>query len=419
MSRPIGPVYQPDDAGLNVASLVQLAEDQYLPLRESARQVAEHLGGIQAKDIAQLRKQWPAALVRTALVIAGTQAKALGPKGKFQSLGLDWFWSTPEALEQASSFRVALHKTRQMAGLGLHQVWDLCAGIGGDALAWSAQQPTRLVELSPVRAWMAEANLRACKRNTEVWCRDIATIRADIKHQDFILIDPARRSRGIRAVGWQELYPSPAVFMPLLDQARAACIKLSSAMEYSELPGGHLELISDHGSVVQAVLWLGEAAQLLGSHPRRASIVTDDATWSVTGIPHPPFALSEPDAYIGEIDGAVTRAGLSTEVLGPLQAQALTVDGGYCTAPTPIPHPAVTWYATRMHGGADLKKIPGWIADQRLKGCIEVKTRGAPDINTDTLQNLWSQGPHYVATVMIYRRDKQLRAVLAQRLSKS
>ena len=79
-------------------------------------------------DIARWRKQASASAVAAALRLVACRARA---KAKFSRA--DRMWLDPVGLQQATSEAVARHKATRFGG---QVVADLCAGIGGDALAW-------------------------------------------------------------------------------------------------------------------------------------------------------------------------------------------------------------------------------------------------------------------------------------------
>src|SRR5437773_2735446 len=64
---------------------------------------------------------------------------------------LPYVWATPEAREQATHALLAAHKARQFAQMNPARIFDLCCGIGGDALALAEVAPVTAIDLSPVR----------------------------------------------------------------------------------------------------------------------------------------------------------------------------------------------------------------------------------------------------------------------------
>ena len=192
---PAHATYVPDDAQITVAALEYLRTPEGERLRQAIAGLPR--GGAQptVAQIAGLRKGFPAEPVHAALALAKLQPKAAGPRGKFPEL--PYVWATPEALEQATHAQVARHKAERLAQLGARHVFDLCAGIGGDALAFAEYAPVTAVEISPVRAACLRFNAqeRRSAFPLEVRNEDLGALLDNLPPGAWIHIDPARRSR--------------------------------------------------------------------------------------------------------------------------------------------------------------------------------------------------------------------------------
>src|SRR5215207_7487159 len=136
----------------------------------------------------RLRKAYAPGLVAAAMSQHQLRGKAVAKFGHYAAL----MYFTPDALEQSTRMRVGAHRAARVASTGAGSVVDLGCGVGGDliALARSGLQ-VRGVEIDPVRAAIAAANLQALELDGEVVCADARTV--DIGPDDVAFIDPARR----------------------------------------------------------------------------------------------------------------------------------------------------------------------------------------------------------------------------------
>src|SRR5262249_19572573 len=92
-------------------------------------------------DLGRLRKLAAPAAVAAAIRLSRARAKA---RLKFEHG--DRMWVDPVGVEQATSEPVARHKA---ARFNCPLVVDLCAGLGGDALAFAAQTDVVAVDAHP------------------------------------------------------------------------------------------------------------------------------------------------------------------------------------------------------------------------------------------------------------------------------
>ena len=363
--------YLADDSKLTLEALAFLASPEGESLRRAA---AEARGQWTIPQIEKYRRQYPAAVIHTALTLGAIQHKALGPKGKF--VGMNYLWSPPEALEQATSLRLARHKAGRIRAYlavlpsdrqpGAAQVFDYCAGIGGDALGMAETLRVRAVELLKVRAWCLAQNARelGVSARLEVIMGDVlapslpAPPSADSTPLGsgvrIVHIDPARRNAGQRSHHWEDLIPSPTDLQRLLAEFDAGAVKLSPGVDFHSLPTGHVEVISEFGSAVQAVLWTGGLAETLGGVTQRTATVLGDGSlpWSITGTPgepaeitpSPPPPSEAAGGWVYEIDPAVHRCGLAGTLSRQVGLHALNTDGGYAFGSDILVHPALTGF---------------------------------------------------------------------------
>lgn len=443
------PPYQPDDASLTPALLDALLT----PTGQSL--FAEILAhpALTVANIAQLRKNHPPALVHAALVLAKLQPSARqkfpnltdpSPRGGLTPDPSRIIFATPEALQQSSSSRVANHKAARFAQIHPTEIYDLCAGIGGDSLSLASLAPTpapvTTVDLSATRLHCLTLNARSLHLPITTLCADVTTI--DIPPHALIHIDPSRRNLGKRNSLYQDMIPPPAFLDRLLAHSPAVALKLSPAVDFSSLPPGHLELISENRSVVQALLHTGhfldtfphvpaphppsQTSVLSPQHPlapRTATLLSPHhPPFSFTATPSaPPSLAPAPLTYFYELDGALTRSQLAYPFAQQHDLLPLTQDCGYVTSPTLLHHSACIPFEFLDSFPFSEKRAAETLRAHKntpSPGPIEIKTRGLPNIDTDALQKKLTSHFPLALTLLIYRDSRsQVRAILARRLT--
>jgi hypothetical protein len=259
-----------------------------LDLLEAVR-AAVALEAVSPAVVDRLRKRWDAADVAIALILVEARSRA---RGKFADA--DRLLCDRQAVEQASGERVAAWKARRFgralepsSGLAdshssqgpVSAVWDLCCGMGGDAMALAAIAPARMeviaVDRSPLRAWMAATNARCRGRVADV----TALLEAGVLAGALLHCDPARRDE---ARGGRTLTPihEPSLeqCVAIARQAAGAALKLGPGLDPGLLPeDAELEWISDQGTLVQLVAWWGRLREWTDANEvsawRRATLV--------------------------------------------------------------------------------------------------------------------------------------------------
>jgi hypothetical protein len=423
----MAPAYQPDDARITLPALHYLRGAEGLLLRQAVAALPDPSHPTVAQ-IAALRKRFPAPPLHAALTLAVLQPQAAG---KFPQL--PYVWATPEALEQATHTVVARHKALRFSRVQPAHIFDLCAGIGGDALALAEVAPVTAIDLSPIRTACLEFNAADLPAPPpfplEVRTSDIRNLLANLSRNAWVHIDPARRSAGRRSPRYQDLIPGPDFLETLFTRCQGGVIKLSPAVDFDSLPPGHLELVSHRGAVVQALLWLGPFPD---APETRTATVLDDTLpgWSFRALPQAlslpniPFLHNPPAGKIVcfyELDGAVTRAGLAAAFARENHLLPVTIDGGYLVGEpdTPLLHnPALT--AFQVHAVVPfstdrvahaLRQLPS-----TAPGPVEVKSRGQPPgVDTDRLQTTWSRIRPSGHTVLLFHLADDTLAVITSR----
>lgn len=237
---------------------------------------------------------------------------------------------TPEALEQATRFRVAEHRAARLAAARPGSVIDLGCGIGGDLVAFARAGLTAAgVDLDPVRVAIARANLAALGLPGATQVADATTL--DVGAFGAAYADPARRGargRVFDAEGWTP----PWSFVLELLEGRAV-VKVAPGIPHGLVPPGvEAEWVSDAGEVKEAALW----SPALATTQRRATVIGQGGLATLTSQDDPyadrPRPVRSLGAFLYEPDGAVIRAGLVTAVAAGVEGGLVDEHLAYVTA---------------------------------------------------------------------------------------
>lgn len=368
----------------------------------------ERASAIDASDvsaIASLRRDYAAEVVSVALSLAEARGKAVR---KFGDRGNTMVVDTA-GVEQASGTRVATYKAKRMLetlGTGA-KMTDLCCGIGGDTMALAdSGLDVVAVDRDPLRAWMAQRNSGPAVQGL---CADVAKLALQGVP---IHLDPARRSEqsGKRAWRLEDVQPGPEVIGQLIEQSPAAAIKLSPGLDIEALPWpGEVELISEAGRLVQAVLWCGALAR----DARSATLIQDDTTHRICGEPGVP-RYQTAQRYLYTFDASVERAGLMASLSSMLDAPAIHPKLGLLTRDQVIESPWVTGFELIERLPWRPKRVKQWLATND-GGLVEVKTRGKACDPDQEQRRLRGEGatPY---TVFVLRFDTKVQALITRRL---
>jgi hypothetical protein len=257
----------------------------------------------------RLRQEFPADLVRGALTLIEQRKRA---RSKFSRSAEMWFDRV--GLEQSTSETVARHKAERFRGRG--RVWDLCCGIGGDAIQLAAHGRVVAVDRDPATClctrWNAEVYGTASQLT--VLCADVETL---VDHGDLLHIDPDRRpghtvaggsaASGRRSLRLEEGSPSLEALSRMTSGFRGGAIKCSPASNFGgKFPQAEVELISLDGECKEATIWFGELAE---PGLWRATALPGGET--LAGDPLSSVApLSELGRFLIDPDPALVRSGL-------------------------------------------------------------------------------------------------------------
>ncbi len=409
------PHSSPDPAGAGAQNDPGVEEEYRLLTTDEGRRLleeAEALRSIGPAELDRLRKLAPAGLVSAAVRLTLARRKAAE---KFERG--DRMWVEPVGVEQATAEPVARHKAGRFASCPV--VVDLCAGIGGDALA--------MARSSHVVAVDRDAGMcRRLRWNAEVYevAGNVLAVRA--RSESFpipagarVHLDPDRRAhdRGERRARALEDYaPGPEFWASIIDRVPGGAIKLSPAADFARLfpPGSgcEVELISLRGECKEATVWSGE----LATCRRRATRLPQSETWTDRdGVDTEPAEVSPLAEWIFDPDPSLIRAGLLD---GFARARGLSrvAEGiDYLTGPERVETPFLGAFAVREVSSLDLKHLRRMI-ERHDVGTLEIKVRGV-NITPESLRARLNPRGSESATLLIVGGPGAARAVLARRVT--
>ncbi len=306
---------------------------------------------------------------------------------------------TPDALEQATRPRVAQHRAARIAAADPGSVIDLGCGIGSDLMAFSRAGLTAAgVELDPVRAAIAEANLAALRLEGAVAVANATTV--DVSGFGVAFADPARRSgrgRTFNAADWSP----PWVWVEELLRGRAV-VKTAPGLPHELVPGGvEAEWVSEHGEVKEAALW----SPYLATCRRRATVLAASGLATLTEEDDPYDGQERPvrelGAFLYEPDGAVIRAGLVTAVAAGVQGGLLDEHIAYVTSDESFRTPFGRGYRVVETLPYREKQLRAALRDRGI-GTLTIKKRGV-DIDPAALRKRLHLAGEDEATLVLTR----------------
>lgn len=371
--------------------------------------------------LSKLRKQYDADLVSAAFQLCEARTRAVK---KFGDRAADLL-ADVEGVEQASSLTVAKHKANRFADLaartGQNTIADLCCGIGGDAMAFAdASLNVTAIDNEPTRTLMAGHNAHC-----QTMCCGVDTWLNRLEAEPALFhIDPARRSSAGRTWRFADYTPHPDFLRRLITRLPNGAIKLGPGIDQIELaekltddlPDWELEFISEHGRLVQAVLWTGDLANQTDSSNRHAlSATLLPANSTISGQPDDP-PLGDIESFLYTVDAAAERAQLLHVLCEQHDLLAIHPALGILTCNTLVDSPWLTTFEFVEELPWRLKKVKAWL-NAHDAGIIEVKTRGKA-VNPDDVQRQLRGKGNQPYTVFILRFDQQVRALITKRLNR-
>ncbi|MCE9548227.1 MAG: class I SAM-dependent methyltransferase [Planctomycetia bacterium] len=328
---------------------------------------------------------------------------------------------TPRGLEQSTDQWVAAYKALRFDTLdqgAVRSVADLCCGIGGDLIALGRGGRRAIgVDLDPIAATLAHANLDACGVSGELQIADVTAL--DIRQFAAWHIDPDRRPQGRRTSHVEVGQPSAEALTDLLDRSGElgrVAMKLAPGADVPDdwTARAEREWISRDRHCRQQVAWFGPLANRSGE--RRATALTADGTvfGSICGQPDVPLAIASQIArYVLEPNPAVLAAHLTGELARLGQLEAVGRDTEYLTADAPHESPLVTCFEVLEVLPLDLRQVRAALKQRRV-GTLEVKKRGVDLEPAKVLRRLRPVGEES-ATLLLTPTPAGPRAIIARR----
>ncbi len=265
---------------------------------------------------------------------------------------------TDEALEQASGLEVATWRAARLAGYPA--ALDLCAGIGGDALALARALPRVVaVELDPVRAALLEHNAAALGLADRLEVRVLDWTTQDWSGHPLAFVDPARRIDGRRVTSLHAMRPNLAAVQTLAREVPDVLVKVAPGLDVDEVPrAAGLELISVGGELKEALLVFGGVRR---SEDPIATVLPGPHDF--TGPRALPARVAPPGAYLLEPDPAVIRAGLVRALGERLDAWQLDPEVAYLSSDGRPETPFARAWRVLRHGPFRKKTLARWLRD--------------------------------------------------------
>lgn len=318
---------------------------------------------------------------------------------------------TRDALEQASDPLIRRYRASQIEGGGT--IYDLCCGIGADALAFAQYALDSEViglDLDPLRVEMARHNTAALGlNNVRFEVGDVreftpsltsplnplsmfgeGTFQPPIERgfrqgMRLIFFDPARRdSNGKRIYDVERYIPPLSLVKTWAETGVLIMVKLSPGVELAQLRpylenyggGGRVEFISVGGDLKEAVLHLNKPTKI--AYPYSATLlgVSDyPLHWRRTSAPE--LRLSEPRGWLCEPDPAIIRAGLVRDMGEVIDGTQLDESIAYLTTDSQPDLPWLRAWQILDWMPFNLKKLRAYLRELGV-GHLTVKKRGSP-----------------------------------------
>ena len=239
--------------------------------------------------------------------VASLQSKAR------KKLGEGVWFVTPRSLQQATPWQVARYKAKWFARRG---VFDLCCGIGGDAVRLAQRGPVVAVDTDRELVRMTQANLLANigKSGTAaVLCDDARDVARD--REFFIHVDPNRRPGQTRFTRPDQYQPPWDDVQRMVSGAVGAVVKLAPAAQLDATISERTQRAwtSLQGSVREQSVLYGEAMQ--GDAGTRIAIsLAYDGTaerFAAPLVDQRPKRVEAPGMYLVDPDAAIRASGLT------------------------------------------------------------------------------------------------------------
>ncbi|MBQ7501965.1 hypothetical protein IJT93_04515 [bacterium] len=392
-------------------------------LSESVEQTLDRLNSAdinkenELKILKQLRAAFPPEQAGEIL----TQAKLRRKAAVKFPLAHKMFFEA-EALEQATSWELALHRAEKLHRLAPAGIFlDLGCSIGGDALALAQFRPVTAIDLNPVRLQILKANCLKTQSPFTVTILQGDYLEMNLPEAGAVFIDPARRQDGKRIFSIDKIQPPLAELLKLSDRLKLpAAVKLAPSLDkglLNEYPAAALEFTGRSKQCQEAVLWLNTDNSL----PRlQGSVLSREGKWlERAGTPEEEQHLQTgpllADQYIYEIEPAMLRAGALENIAGEIGAHLFDPQVSWLISDKLCRHPLAESFHIETAEKFSLKKLQKYLSERQI-GILEIKKRNSA-VEPETLRKqLKLARSKKEATVFITRRNGVPMMILAYRI---
>jgi hypothetical protein len=368
--------------------------------------LAGEFSGQTVQLVSRLRKDLPAG--HAALLM---EQVALRRRARAKSTRAEAMFFTPQGLEQATDERLARCKAERFPQGG--SIVDLCCGIGGDLIALAERGLVTGIDLDPILAVLAHANLRALGRQGDVGVGDATNTKA-LQSSDWHC-DPDRRAEGRRTTRG-ELFSPPLVELErLLVKNPSAAIKLAPATvaPASWAERAELQWLGSRGECRQQVAWFGSLAR----HPgrRSATVVEQDQVRTIVGDAADELPIARGcGRYVYEPHAAVLAANLTSALCSEHGLSALSPTVAYLTGDNPVQDTALAAFEVRDVLPFDRKRMKAYCREHGI-GRLDVKKRGVDAEPRRLVQELAADGGEQ-AVILLTPMEGKVMAIVAQRV---
>ena len=363
-----------------------------------------------------LRKSLTAS--RCQLVLSQVQLRQRA-RTKFDRASQMFF--TDRALQQATGQGIAAYKAKKFSKL--HQLYDLCCGIGGDSIELARRAPVIGIDNDSQICKFAVANCSANEVSAEILCQDVDL--AKFPADSWVHVDPDRRrdapkgrgSKDFRTTRLEQFSPDLDFMKELVRANRNVAIKVAPA---SRVPRDFAincekEWIGDLRECKQQVLWFNDLAR--GNGQRTATCVDSKGQLIGQFICHRqvPTAVEVTDKVgdvIHEPHATIIAARMVDSLAVSLGLKRIHSDVAYLTGPLVV-HPLLKRFRVIDRSKLDLRSINRMLVLHDV-GELEVKRRGVEQRWHDELAQVRLKGARKL-TLILTKWDESYLAILAKR----
>jgi THUMP domain-like len=330
-------------------------------------------------------------LVAAALTQSRLRAKGREKFGEFA----DGMLFTADGLEQATRLEIAARHAQRFRGTGVRQVFDLCCGIGADAMAFAGLDlAVTAIDADEVTATLAGVNLRhwpgassfiGTAEGTQLPSGEGA------RHAGAWL-DPARRTPGVtdargktrRVFRLDAISPSWSAVQSIAQSLPATGAKLSPSFPHSAIPAGtEAQWTSLGGEVLECAIWwgplvsrAGRSALVIGPAGKSWTVREADTDSGHDGGPAPvASSIKQIGAWLYEPDRAVIRAGLTGALTSAVDGFELDSGVGYVTSDKCVDVGYARRFAVDESMPLNVKVLRAWLRERDV-GRVTIKKRG-------------------------------------------